>query len=374
MALGSTNNGEVSQPSSKSSAAPQATKKNGGVAAAAAARHALAPPPGKTFAKRDALHSIEQAQQALWKRERIFERDSPLTASDATVGKFMATFPYPYMNGRLHLGHAYTYSKAEFATAFQRLMGKDTLLPFAYHCTGMPIKVCADRLLQEMREFGNPPTFPEDAPTSTIGAVGDEERPAGKTETATKIRTTVDPTAHHGKKSKASSKSVAGVVRQWKIMRQLGVTSDGEIAKFADASYWLKHFPPLAEQDLTLLGAGIDWRRSFTDANPYYDSFVRWQFEVLRQRRKVLFGKRFTIWSPFDNQPCMDHERSSGEGVGPQEYVGIKIEVPRASQPARLAAVVAAEERVFLVAATLRPETMAGQTNVWLGPDMEYVA
>ena len=29
---------------------------------------------------------------------------------------------------------------------------------------------------------------------------------------------------------------------------------------------------------------------------------------------------------------------------------------------------------VFLVAATLRPETMYGQTNCWLRPDMDYVA
>lgn len=29
---------------------------------------------------------------------------------------------------------------------------------------------------------------------------------------------------------------------------------------------------------------------------------------------------------------------------------------------------------VFLVAATLRPETMYGQTNCWVRPDMAYVA
>ena len=28
----------------------------------------------------------------------------------------------------------------------------------------------------------------------------------------------------------------------------------------------------------------------------------------------------------------------------------------------------------FLVAATLRPETMYGQTNCWLRPDMDYIA
>lgn len=29
---------------------------------------------------------------------------------------------------------------------------------------------------------------------------------------------------------------------------------------------------------------------------------------------------------------------------------------------------------VFLVAATLRPETMYGQTNCWVRPDMDYIA
>ena len=38
----------------------------------------------------------------------------------------------------------------------------------------------------------------------------------------------------------------------------------------------------------------VDWRRTFitTDANPFYDSFVRWQFIRLKERDKVQFGKR----------------------------------------------------------------------------------
>lgn len=31
-------------------------------------------------------------------------------------------------------------------------------------------------------------------------------------------------------------------------------------------------------------------------------------------------------------------------------------------------------KKIFLVAATLRPETMFGQTNCWVRPDMRYVA
>ena len=45
-------------------------------------------------------------------------------------------------------------------------------------------------------------------------------------------------------------------------------------------------------------GLHVDWRRSFitTDKNPFYDSFVRWQFVRLKERNKIKFGKRYTIF------------------------------------------------------------------------------
>ena len=45
------------------------------------------------------------------------------------------------MNGALHLGHSFTITKVDFAVGYQRLKGKKALFPFAFHCTGMPIKV-----------------------------------------------------------------------------------------------------------------------------------------------------------------------------------------------------------------------------------------
>ena len=72
----------------------------------------------------------------------------------------MATFPYPYMNGRLHLGHAFSLSKVEFAVGYERMKGKRCLFPFGFHCTGMPIKASADKIKREMELYGNPPQFP----------------------------------------------------------------------------------------------------------------------------------------------------------------------------------------------------------------------
>jgi len=42
------------------------------------------------------------------------------------------------------------------------------------------------------------------------------------------------------------------------------------------------------------MGAGVDWRRSFvtTARNPYYDSFVAWQFEMLRRQGRIVKDTR----------------------------------------------------------------------------------
>jgi len=57
----------------------------------------------------------------------------------------------------------------------------------------------------------------------------------------------------------------------------------------------LEFFPPECKKDLTNFGARIDWRRQFvtTDANPYYDAFVRWQMNRLKELNKIKFGKRY---------------------------------------------------------------------------------
>ena len=49
------------------------------------------------------------------------------------------------------------------------------------------------------------------------------------------------------------------------------------------------------------------------------------QFAKLRAGGFVAFGKRPSIFSEADAQPCMDHDRDKGEGVAPQEYTAIKM-------------------------------------------------
>jgi leucyl-tRNA synthetase len=88
----------------------------------------------------------------------------------------------------------------------------------------------------------------------------------------------------------------------------------------------------------------------------------------LKANNKITYAKRYTIFSALDNQPCADHDRRSGEGLGPQEYVGIKIEL--LEKPEEFDAF--KDKKIYLCAATLRAETMFGQTNCFILPEGVY--
>ena len=54
----------------------------------------------------------------------------------------------------------------------------------------------------------------------------------------------------------------------------------------------------------------------------------------------------------------MDHDRSEGEGGVPVEYTAVKMEVVQWSEGAAEIKSVVEGKTVYMVAATLRPETM----------------
>ncbi len=261
----------------------------------------------QNWSKRDTIVGYEKAHQKSW-----LENKSTLTpTNDTDKEKCFVTFPYPYMNGTLHLGHAYTISKAEFYSRYKQLCGVNVLFPFGFHGTGMPIVACAKKLKSEL--------------TTTLFDQLDSLEDSS----------------------------------QAKILIKMGVTKE-DLPKFTDPYYWLTYFPQKAREDLTRFGISADFSRSFitTDMNPYYDSFIKWQFNKLNSSHKLIFGKKPVIYSILDNQPCADHDRSIGEGVGIKEFTLLKMQV--------------FSTNTFLLVATTRPDTMDGLTNLWVNQDMKY--
>ncbi len=186
------------------------------------------------FSRRDHLRKIEVELQKEWKNNNIFEAKADLEWSskmdfeEKNKKKYLVTFPYPYMNGRLHLGHAFSMSKCEFQSRYQRLIGKNSLFPFSFHCTGMPIAAAANRVKRELLQFNN----------------------------------NVDEALKDPK-------------TQLSILIKMGIEKD-ILTKFSDPVFWLEYFPPIGKEDLESLGVGCDFSRSFitTQRNIYYDKFI----------------------------------------------------------------------------------------------------
>ncbi len=237
------------------------------------------------------LKTIEEKWNKKWYESGEFE------AEPDERKKYFVNFPYPYMNGYLHLGHLYTLMRVEVMARYKRLRGYNVLFPFSYHCTGTPIIAAAERIKN-------------------------------------------------------------GEEKEWNIMRMMGIPEE-EIKKFSDPVYWTEYFPEETKKDLMALGLAVDFRRSFitTSLNPRYSKFIEWQFRHLKEKGYVVQGEHPVVWCPNCKSPVGDHARLKGEGVRPEKMVLLKFYF----------------EDFVLPAATYRPETIFGVTNMWINPDVEYV-
>ena len=324
----------------------------------------------KSFARRDHLIELQQFAQKKWDDEKVFETEKKVDENGNDCPKFLVTFPYPYMNGRLHLGHAFSMTKAEFTARFQRLLGKNVLFPFGFHCTGMPIQAAANKLKKELETYGNPPVFPDP----------EEEKLAEHMDKATVEEQSAESqiaAKSKGKRTKLASKGMLKTY-QYNIMKMM--VPEEEIPEFADPLKWLNYFPPYGISDMKAFGTCVDWRRSFitTSVNEYYDAFIRWQFRKLQQGRRIKFGKRPSVYCILDGQVCADHDRTAdGEGVGPQEYTIVKLrilDIPATHPLAQIPSLKDKLDKIYLAPATFRPETMYGQTNCFILPTGTYGA
>lgn len=118
-------------------------------------------------------------------------------------------------------------------------------------------------------------------------------------------------------------------------------------------------FSSVIIDDFKSIGVSVDWTRRFTTGDKDYNKFIEWQFYTLRDKGLVKRGSH-----PV--QFCLNCQSAVGEDdirdgdtldTSIQEFTAIKF-------PFRDG---------FLVASTLRPETIFGLTNVWINPDSVYV-
>ena len=70
--------------------------------------------------KRDRFRQYEEEIQKIWEKEKIHEAAFD-EHDQKEKKKFLITYQYPYMEGALHMGKAFSMSKCEFTARHKRL-------------------------------------------------------------------------------------------------------------------------------------------------------------------------------------------------------------------------------------------------------------
>ncbi len=141
------------------------------------------------------------------------------------------------------------------------------------------------------------------------------------------------------------------------IYKNVHKVPEEELNKFTDPEYIVKYFSSQYHNVMQDMGYSIDWRREFRTTDKHYQKFIEWQFRQLKSKGLVTKGKHPVKYCPGCDNPVGDHDLLEGEGVGINELTLVKFKIGHD----------------YFVAATFRPETLFGATNLWINPDEEYI-
>lgn len=146
-------------------------------------------------------------------------------------------------------------------------------------------------------------------------------------------------------------------------LRDLYGVPDEAVRGFADPVRIADYFHEEIKAGMIEMGYSIDWRREFTTIDPAYKRFVEWQVGTLRGMGLVVQGSHPVGWCPKDQNPVSQHDTLGDVEPGFTEYVLVKFRLEEEEGGGR---------GPVIPAATLRPETIFGVTNLWVDPDAEY--
>jgi len=133
----------------------------------------------------------------------------------------------------------------------------------------------------------------------------------------------------------------------------------GILESFVDPWNVVNYFSKSIEIDFKSIGMSIDWRRKFTTGDKVYNKFIEWQYFHLKNKGYIEKGEYPILYCPRDENAVGEDDISSGDelDLNINEFICIKYPF----------------EDGYLVASTLRPETIYGVTNIWINPKGDYV-
>ena len=140
-------------------------------------------------------------------------------------------------------------------------------------------------------------------------------------------------------------------------LRDVFGVPEADIATLTGPERIADYFRREIREGMVEMGYSIDWRREFATTDPGYRRFVEWQVGSLRDKGLIVQGSHPVGWCPDDGNPVSQHDTAGDVEPSFTEYALVAFR---------------AGGRV-LPAATLRPETVFGATNLWANPGAEYV-
>ncbi|MEM2207336.1 MAG: leucine--tRNA ligase [Sulfolobales archaeon] len=129
------------------------------------------------------------------------------------------------------------------------------------------------------------------------------------------------------------------------------------LKKLRDPVSFARYFHELSKDVMKRYGLSIDWRREFTTIDPDYKAFIRWQFNKLLKLGLLVKGTYPVGWCPKHGMPVSMHDTEGDVEPEVGDLTIIKF---------------VDEQGIVFPAATLRPETVLGVTNVWVHPKAKY--
>jgi len=79
------------------------------------------------------IKEIEEKIKKLWEKEKIYKFNSK---NPKTI--YSIDTPPPYISGKMHIGHAFSYSQQDFIARFQRMFSGNVFYPFGTDDNGLP--------------------------------------------------------------------------------------------------------------------------------------------------------------------------------------------------------------------------------------------
>ena len=96
------------------------------------------------FPKKYEPQEAEKKWSKYWEKEKIYKFEAKSKAEIYSIDT-----PPPTVSGKVHIGHAFSYSQQDFVIRFQRMLGKNVFYPFGTDNNG----VATERLIEQIRKI-----------------------------------------------------------------------------------------------------------------------------------------------------------------------------------------------------------------------------